>query len=342
MIPGTSRSRVAFTLVELLVVIGIIGILISMLLPAMSKTQRMARSLACAANLRSILQGMHLYVQANNGAIPGGANTSGAFLYNLKYSNDDCPGVSQIWDWQAPIAKALRIPFEEGGSREQRIDRFRTLVNHPLFRCPENDVMATPYGLVDWSANGRGLMNVNSYNIAAAFQYTLTGGPVGQKTCRLEYLVPADYVPKIGKIGNPSRKIFIADGARYSNASVAPDMDLNYLGGFGGAYADVGAWSKYSASWNRDNAPGNGGASGIDARIYGFRHGLRDQGGPADAYRLNVGFYDGHVETLGDLQVCSPEFWVPKGTLIQAAASEVYPDVLSKFFGGGATSWQAP
>jgi prepilin-type processing-associated H-X9-DG protein len=342
MIAVPSRSRVAFTLVELLVVIGIIGVLLSLLLPTIGKVQQAARSVSCAANLRSILQGVHLYIQANKGSLPGGANTSGALLYNPIYNNANCPGLSQIWDWHAPVARALRIPFEEGATLDQRIDRFRSLANHPLFRCPENDVMAMPYGLVNWSANDRGLMNVNSYNIAAAFQYTLNGGPVGQKTCRLEYLVPADYVPKIGKIGNPSRKIFIADGARYSNASVAPDMDLNYLGGFGGAYADVGAWSRYSASWNRDNAPGNGGASGIDARIYGFRHGLRDQGGPADAYRLNVGFYDGHVETLGDLQVCSPEFWVPKGTLIQAAASEVYPDVLNRFFNGGAISWQAP
>ncbi|MGE5607756.1 MAG: type II secretion system protein, partial [Bacillota bacterium] len=268
MIAGPSRSRIAFTLVELLVVIGIIGVLMSVLLPAMSKVQQMARSISCAANLRSILQGVHLYIQANNGSLPGGANTSGAFLFNPIYSNTNCPGISQIWDWHAPIAKMLRIPFEEGATLDQRINRFRSLANHPLFRCPENDVMAMPYGSVDWSANDQGLMNVNSYNMAAVFQYTLNGGPVGLKTCRLEYLVPADYAPKLAKIGNPSRKICVADGARYSSSSVAPDMDLNYLGGFGGAYADVGAWSKYSNSWNRSHAPGNSDGSGVDARIY--------------------------------------------------------------------------
>ena len=61
------RSKNAFTLVELLVVIGIIALLISMLLPALSKAQRQARSVVCQSNLRQIGTFLVMYLNENNG-----------------------------------------------------------------------------------------------------------------------------------------------------------------------------------------------------------------------------------------------------------------------------------
>jgi type II secretory pathway pseudopilin PulG len=65
-------SRVAFTLVELLVVIGIIAVLVSLLLPALGKARESAQTLACLSNLRQIGLGFALYAQNNDECLPPG------------------------------------------------------------------------------------------------------------------------------------------------------------------------------------------------------------------------------------------------------------------------------
>ena len=64
------RQNKAFTLVELLVVIGIIAMLISILLPALTKAREAAVVLACSANLRQIGQEAAMYANDNKGKLP--------------------------------------------------------------------------------------------------------------------------------------------------------------------------------------------------------------------------------------------------------------------------------
>jgi prepilin-type N-terminal cleavage/methylation domain-containing protein/prepilin-type processing-associated H-X9-DG protein len=68
---GYNRRRGAFTLVELLVVIGIIAVLVGMLMPALSRAREQARSVKCLSNLRQLAMATLGYCNYNKGSFPG-------------------------------------------------------------------------------------------------------------------------------------------------------------------------------------------------------------------------------------------------------------------------------
>jgi prepilin-type N-terminal cleavage/methylation domain-containing protein/prepilin-type processing-associated H-X9-DG protein len=77
------RNRIkGFTLVELLVVIGIIALLISILLPALGKAREAANAIKCSSNLHAIGQGVAIYITENKGAIP-----ASNWYYGLSLAN---------------------------------------------------------------------------------------------------------------------------------------------------------------------------------------------------------------------------------------------------------------
>lgn len=126
------RSRRGFTLVELLVVIAIIGILVSLLLPAINGVRAMARRMQCGSNLREVGQAL-LTHEETYGAFPPGVPICGETTTSVFTAggSEGCEGPTWIM--------AL-FPFIEEPARFDLIKECVTLNAFCSVACPEYKV----------------------------------------------------------------------------------------------------------------------------------------------------------------------------------------------------------
>jgi prepilin-type processing-associated H-X9-DG protein len=122
-----ARNDLAFTLVELLAVVGIVATLIGILLPSLARVRESARQVACTSNLRQLTAACIAYTRDNQGIMP--APSQG---FAPRRSRRDW------FQWQPPTPAMPRDP-QRGG-----IMRYMSAVGddaRPL-RCPSDDVEA--------------------------------------------------------------------------------------------------------------------------------------------------------------------------------------------------------
>ena len=80
-----------FTLVELLVVIGIIGVLVGILLPVLKRAREQSQTVTCASNLRQLVQMSQVYAVDHDGYLPIGRGSNLRWVNYWFVDNSDLP-----------------------------------------------------------------------------------------------------------------------------------------------------------------------------------------------------------------------------------------------------------
>jgi prepilin-type N-terminal cleavage/methylation domain-containing protein/prepilin-type processing-associated H-X9-DG protein len=145
-----SRKRAAFTLVELLVAIAIIGILVALLLPAIQQARESARRMQCANNLKQLALATHGYVDVHGKLPPSGIVEAKTLTNSLgqQYPVFDQRS-GKMFSWAV-----LLLPFVEENNLYNLFDQSRTVLEQPnnpqqhsvpMYLCPSDSARAMFY-----------------------------------------------------------------------------------------------------------------------------------------------------------------------------------------------------
>ncbi len=254
-----------FTLVELLVVIGIIALLISILLPVLGKAREQASNAKCLSNLKSIGQAVLLYSNQNKGCV--------------------LPTV--IWKtgpladyWPELLISARVLPGQSGMSAVAG-NGAETSFSNSIFVCPSAPPIANQDNVNDGS-------RVNLSNILLTSKPTYTKwsyGINGTSHTRNETAYNANSV-RIAQV--PSTSISVDSTPTYplkKMTKIRRSSEMAMI--FDGREWNI--WASPSISPPE---------KAIISRLSGQRHGKWDPKRPDRTGSTNILFYDGHATSV--------------------------------------------
>jgi prepilin-type processing-associated H-X9-DG protein len=207
-------AAAAFTLVELLVVIGIIAVLVGILLPTLSRARESANQVKCMANLRQIGMALVMYVGENKGMMPFGfVDKNGTLDGGITYGGDTS-------DWTVLLTNVLNKKLGTDYADQQTSDPNFAGVR-AVFVCPTVNVQSrvNTY-LTHYSGHPRLLPNLHQN------EWLLGGGTRKMRTSRLARIKRSS---EIGIVFDASISESVSAAGQWIAFAVADGLDRNRI-----------------------------------------------------------------------------------------------------------------